>query len=65
MSEYTCSDNAEMPIEIHADTAEEAAQVFVSDADWPTESKTYGAACAISSASPTPGRSVGSPESKG
>ena len=41
MSEYTCSDSGEMPIEIHADTAEEAARVFVSEADWPTESKTY------------------------
>ena len=41
MSEYTCSDSGEMPIEIHADTAEEAARVFVSAGDWPEESKTY------------------------
>ena len=38
---WTCSDDAGYPHEISAETAEEAARVFVSDTDWPTESKTY------------------------
>lgn len=41
MLTWICSDTAEMPIKVTADTSAEAAQAFVDDADWPTETRTY------------------------
>jgi hypothetical protein len=41
MPTWICSDEGEMPLEISAASAEEAAQVFVSEADWPTKTRTY------------------------
>ena len=38
---WTCSDDEGYPYAISAESAEEAARVFASEADWPTESKTY------------------------
>lgn len=41
LTAYICTDEAGHPVEINAETAEDAAQAYVDGGDWPAESKTY------------------------